>query len=76
MEGAEFSIDPNPAKPNEVADWLRAHVKLDADSKRLGITRQFDHDLTRMAFIRAADEIDNLSRELHEYRRKHPVTGF
>lgn len=61
---------------NEVSQWLRSHVQLAVDSKRLGIANHFDPDLARLAFLRAAEEIDGLTKELDDYRRRHPATGF
>lgn len=75
MEGAEFMAESQP-KPNEVSQWMRDRLKLEVDSKRLGIANAIDPDTARLVLARAADEIDRLERELHLLRKKHPVTGF
>lgn len=49
---------------NEVASLLRAYLKLEADAKRLGIRQTFDPDMARLAFARAAEEIEALEMKV------------
>lgn len=45
---------------SELSQFLRDDVALIAKSKALGIHREIDSDRAKLAFIRAADEIENL----------------
>jgi hypothetical protein len=50
----------------ELSNLLRDELKLVADSKRLGVPRQIDHDKAMLIFRRCAEEIEALESTLEK----------